>query len=41
MVKNVQDAQKASEMLVKHALDKGSTDNCTVLVVRFKDFVAQ
>ncbi|KAF9038302.1 protein serine/threonine phosphatase 2C [Hymenopellis radicata] len=41
LVRNVDDAQKASELLVKHALEKGSTDNCTVLVVRFKDFTSR
>ncbi|KAF8908748.1 phosphatase 2C-like domain-containing protein, partial [Mucidula mucida] len=35
LVRNINDAQKASELLVKNALEKGSTDNCTVLVVRF------
>ncbi|KDQ15204.1 hypothetical protein BOTBODRAFT_31871 [Botryobasidium botryosum FD-172 SS1] len=35
LVRRETDAQKASEILVKHALDNYSQDNVTVLVVRF------
>jgi len=35
LVRKETNAQKASEMLVKHALDNYSQDNVTVLVVRF------
>ncbi|KAF8629677.1 hypothetical protein AX17_005613 [Amanita inopinata Kibby_2008] len=36
LVRDVEDAQEASEMLLKHALTHHTTDNVTVLVVRFK-----
>ncbi|EJU03959.1 protein serine/threonine phosphatase 2C [Dacryopinax primogenitus] len=35
LVRHVQDPQKASEILKQHALDNFSTDNISVLVVRF------
>jgi len=38
LVRDVHDAQKASEKLLQYALDHHTTDNVTVLVVRFKDF---
>lgn len=36
LVRDVQDAQEASEKLLTYALNKSTTDNVTVLVVRFK-----
>ena len=36
LVRDVADAQAASETLLKHALDQHTTDNVTVLFVRFK-----
>ncbi|KAM6502287.1 Protein phosphatase 2C (PP2C)-like domain containing protein [Amanita muscaria] len=38
LVQDVQDAQEASEMLLSYALLHHTTDNVTVLVVRFKHF---
>ncbi|KAF8738074.1 hypothetical protein AX14_012048 [Amanita brunnescens Koide BX004] len=38
LVQDVHDAQKASEKLLQYALDHHTTDNVTVLVVRFRDF---
>lgn len=35
LVRSVMDAQEASAMLVKHALDKDSADNVSCMVVRF------
>ncbi|OAX36571.1 protein phosphatase 2C [Rhizopogon vinicolor AM-OR11-026] len=36
LVRHIPDAQTASDTLVKHALDRQTNDNVTVLVVRFK-----
>ncbi|KAJ2916764.1 hypothetical protein MD484_g3637, partial [Candolleomyces efflorescens] len=36
LVRDIEDAQVASEKLLKHALSEHTTDNVTVLVVRFK-----
>ncbi|KAF6760334.1 phosphatase 2C-domain-containing protein [Ephemerocybe angulata] len=36
LVREIEDAQVASETLLKHALEQHTTDNVTVLVVRFK-----
>lgn len=38
LVRDVRDAQKATEKLLQYALDHHTTDNVTVLVVRFRDF---
>jgi len=35
LIRDVKDPQKASEVLKKHALDNFSSDNISVLVVRF------
>lgn len=35
LIRNIQDAQKASHALVQHALKEASTDNITAIVVRF------
>ncbi|KLO19471.1 protein phosphatase 2C [Schizopora paradoxa] len=35
LIREIQDAQKASHMLVQHALKESSTDNITAIVVRF------
>lgn len=35
LVRNVQDPQQASKMLVDHALARFSTDNLSVMIVRF------
>lgn len=35
LVRNIQSPQEASKMLVEHALGKFSTDNLSVMVVRF------
>lgn len=35
LIRDVQDAQAASEQLLKHALSEFSTDNTSVMVVRF------
>lgn len=35
LIQNIKDPQEASEVLLKHALDNFSTDNLSVLVVRF------
>jgi protein phosphatase PTC1 len=37
-VRHISDAQVAAETLVKHALERQTNDNVTVLVVRFKTF---
>jgi protein phosphatase PTC1 len=37
LVKDVDDPQKAAEMLVRYALDNGSYDNMSVLVVHFRE----
>jgi len=36
LVRNIEDAQEASQTLVHHALLRQTNDNVTVLVVRFK-----
>ena len=36
LVRDIDDAQAASQKLIKHALSHHTTDNVTVLVVRFK-----
>lgn len=36
LIRNIQDAQEASHVLVQHALSKQTYDNVTVLVIRFK-----
>ncbi|KAF9012316.1 phosphatase 2C-domain-containing protein [Cyathus striatus] len=36
LVRGIEDAQAASEALLKHALNQHTTDNVTVIVVRFK-----
>ncbi|KIK96655.1 hypothetical protein PAXRUDRAFT_825711 [Paxillus rubicundulus Ve08.2h10] len=36
LVRNIEDAQEASQALVQHALSRLTNDNVTVLVVRFK-----
>ncbi|EAU91655.2 Ptc1p [Coprinopsis cinerea okayama7 len=36
LVRDIEDAQVASETLLKHALSQHTTDNVTVIVVRFK-----
>jgi hypothetical protein len=41
LVRHIPDAQTASDTLVKHALDRQSNDNVTVLVVRFKPISTQ
>lgn len=38
LVRHISDAQVAAETLVKHALERQTNDNVTVLVVRFKTF---
>jgi len=37
LIENVTDPQEASEVLLKHALDNFSTDNLSVLIVRFNN----
>lgn len=39
LVREIQDAQQATQKLLKHALQHHTTDNVTVLVVRFKNTV--
>jgi len=39
LVRDVDDAQHASQRLLKHALSQHTTDNVTVLVVRFKNMM--
>jgi protein phosphatase PTC1 len=39
LVRDVDDAQHASQKLLKHALSQHTTDNVTVLVVRFKNMM--
>lgn len=36
LIKDIQDPQVAATTLVKHALQVGSSDNLSVLVVRFR-----
>lgn len=36
LVRDIENAQLASEKLLKHALSHHTTDNVTVLVIRFK-----
>jgi protein phosphatase PTC1 len=36
LIRHISDAQAAAETLVKHALERQTNDNVTVLVVRFK-----
>lgn len=36
LIRNIEDAQEASQTLVRHALSRQTNDNVTVLVVRFK-----
>lgn len=36
LIREIEDAQYASEKLLKHALSHHTTDNVTVLVIRFK-----
>lgn len=36
LIRNIEDAQEASQTLVQHALSKQTYDNVTVMVVRFK-----
>jgi protein phosphatase PTC1 len=36
LIRHIPDAQAAAETLVKHALERQTNDNVTVLVVRFK-----
>lgn len=35
LIRDVEDAQAASDMLLQHALSHHTTDNVTVLVVKF------
>jgi protein phosphatase PTC1 len=37
LIRDIDDAQAASHKLLSHALDSHTTDNVTVLVVRFKN----
>jgi protein phosphatase PTC1 len=39
LVRDVDDAQQASQKLLKHALSHHTTDNVTILVVRFKNMM--
>jgi len=39
-VRDVEDAQQASDMLLNHALSHHTTDNVTVLVIKFKHLTA-
>ena len=39
LIRDIDDAQQASDTLLKHALSNHTTDNVTVLVVRFKHAV--
>ncbi|TFK20957.1 protein phosphatase 2C [Coprinopsis marcescibilis] len=41
LIQNVEDAQAASQILLQHALTQHTTDNVTVVVVRFKNPVQQ
>jgi protein phosphatase PTC1 len=36
LVRDIEDAQLASQKLLKHAMSHHTTDNVTVLVIRFK-----
>lgn len=36
LIRNIEDAQEASQTLVQHALSRQTNDNVTVVVVRFK-----
>jgi len=36
LIREVQDAQEASTKLLKHALSHHTTDNVTIIVIRFK-----
>jgi protein phosphatase PTC1 len=36
LIRDTEDAQAASDKLLQHALDSHTSDNVTVLVVRFK-----
>jgi len=36
LIRGIEDAQQASLKLLKHALSRHTTDNVTVIVVRFK-----
>ena len=36
LIKGIESPQEASESLLKASLDRGSTDNVTVIVVRFQ-----
>jgi len=37
LIENIIDPQEASEVLLRHALDNFSTDNLSVLIVRFQN----
>ena len=41
LIRNIQDAQEASQTLVRHALSRQTYDNVTVMVVRFKHATSQ
>jgi protein phosphatase PTC1 len=41
LVREISDAQQASAKLLKYALGHHTTDNVTVIVVRFKHIVPQ
>ena len=36
LIREIQDAQEASTKLLKHALSHHTTDNVTIIVIRFK-----
>ena len=36
LIRNIEDAQEASQTLVQHALSRQTNDNVTVIVVRFR-----
>lgn len=36
LIRNIEDAQEASQTLVRHALSRQTNDNVTVVVVRLK-----
>jgi len=36
LIREIQDAQEASTTLLKHALSHHTTDNVTIIVIRFK-----
>jgi len=40
LVRDIEDAQEASQVLLKHALDNHTTDNVTAIVIRFKHHTA-